>query len=98
MNEILIAARKLADELAFRNKTEKERLASHYLYQLIEYIKYLQEQDETNESRIEVLKNLNSKYREHVIQLITDTDELKDDLKFMTESNFANLDTERLPK
>lgn len=91
MKEILQEAQKLARDLQHRDATSKERLASHMMYQLFEYIRYLEEQDEINVKRIGVLKDLNSRYREHVTQLVNDTENLKSDLRVMTESNFAKL-------
>jgi hypothetical protein len=97
MKDLLISAERLATEMVCfnagdrRTVTEREKYASNIIHQLLHYIEYLEERDVASESRIGVLKQLNSRYRDHVVQLIHDSDNLKSDLIIMSESNFAKL-------
>jgi hypothetical protein len=97
MENIVLTARHLVDNLLQREPgdrrslTDRERLSAHVITQLLELVEYSAEQDKINERRIAVLRDLNAKYREHVLTLISVNDNLKADILDLTESNFGKL-------
>jgi DNA repair ATPase RecN len=94
MESIVLTARVLMETLhdkPLSSITDNEQFAAVVVEQLLEYIEHLLERDAANEKRIALIKSLNEKYREHVITLIHTTDDLKEALAHLTESNFAKL-------
>ena len=91
MHKLLESALRILNELDVANASNKERHAAHIIHQLTEQVKYLEERDIVSEKRIEVLRQLNYKYREHVMKLIEDTDVLRDEMKDLASSKFASL-------
>lgn len=61
------------------------------LYDLISLVEYYQERDRASDAKLDVCRKLNANYRDHLIKLIRDNEEIDSKLQTLSDTNFGSL-------
>ena len=65
---------------------------SKIIHDLIDLVNYYHERDAVSDAKLELCRKLNSNYREHVVKLIRDSEQIDSKLQTLADTNFGMLD------